>query len=182
MTRVRSLLIVFFFVMDGFDPFENHEKVIGAPKAQTDPFSWNDDNSGGDVLDPATGLSPGIYPSLPDGGSAEPNTGVDPYDSFRDLTVAPVSTSAVSSLPLENQESFDNQIDTGESFPQLQTFNQATDSTIPNSIIGDAIMTQNPASESLNSGEPVAAVPRIEVSDAPDAGPISSVGKKVNFI
>ena len=49
--------------MDGFDPFENHENVLGKPQAQVDPFSWND-NLGEDLsiegIDGALNVDPQI--------------------------------------------------------------------------------------------------------------------------
>jgi hypothetical protein len=157
--------------MDGFDPFENHEGVLGTPKtAVVDPFSWNENFSTEESLGGFdAGLSNGLYPSLVDNG---PNANTE-------LSLPQTSTTEVFHQEDQNKE---QAVDTEAtkviheaSFPDehQDTYLSVEDNT------GDTIANQVDDSDSSKTGD-VDAFPKIVVSDFPDGGLAAS--KKVNIL
>jgi len=178
--------------MDGFDPFENHENVIGSTEAK--PSSLNNDMSGVDFLSPSQmsggtknpEQNSGIYPSLIESSSTL-NTGVDPYNSFRESTVD--DTVGIFSFSHENDKLEDNVVGNGHFTQEPFTENEIkydtsdsndkdknTTTVVSVNTVGESLIPD----ENKNNNEVV--IPRIHVSDAPDVGVISSMSRKVESL
>ena len=155
--------------MDGFDPFENHEGVLGTPKTAVDPFSWNENFSTEESLGGLdAGLSNGLYPSLVDSG---PNANTE-------LSLPQTCTTDVFYQEDQNKE---DALYT-EATKVIQETNipgEHQDIHMPvEDNIGDTIANQLDDSDSSKTCD-VDALPKVVVSDTPDGGLAGS--KKVNI-
>lgn len=150
--------------MDGFDPFENHEGVLGTQKTVVeDPFSWNDNFS----TEVEAGLSNGLYPSLVDSGLgahaelslSQPGT-TDPFHQEHQYREHPVDNEAIKDI--------------------LETNNPDEQQDIHLPVVDNiTIGKQLDVSDSSKTGD-VDPLPSIVVSDTPDGG--LAANKKVNIL
>ena len=149
--------------MDGFDPFENHENVLGKPQAQVDPFSWND-NLGEDLsiegIDGALNVDPQIPTSTFSIGHTQNSSGEafqldkEDHDDIGHHNIdVPIQPS--------NKEITDVQHADDESF-------------------GDTIGGPHSKDDSYTTGDVTDPLPRITVSDTPDGPSGANMDKKVN--